>query len=151
MLIGLRLGLKVLLIPAEEWEDMDGDDDDDDDDMEWGECEEEVTDAAGSTAPGVSSELPPGVIPVTECLFCSHHSRTLLKNVDHMTKVHSFFIPDVEYLADLRGLLRYLGEYRHSLHHHGCRCCSAASKPRSLFLLCIGQYVLWTRDAGIYQ
>ncbi|XP_023671442.2 cytoplasmic 60S subunit biogenesis factor ZNF622 [Paramormyrops kingsleyae] len=94
----------------ENWEDMDDDDDDDDDDMEWGEGEEEVTDEAGSTASGVSSELPPGVIPATDCLFCAHHSRTLLKNVDHMTKVHSFFIPDVEYLADLRGLIRYLGE-----------------------------------------
>lgn len=28
-----------------------------------------------------------------------------------MTKVHSFFIPDVEYLSDLKGLIKYLGEY----------------------------------------
>ncbi|KAJ8787998.1 hypothetical protein J1605_022654 [Eschrichtius robustus] len=27
-----------------------------------------------------------------------------------MTKVHSFFIPDVEYLSDLKGLIKYLGE-----------------------------------------
>lgn len=52
----------------------------------------------------------PGSIPVTDCLFCSHHSRTLMKNVDHMTKVHSFFIPDIEFLVDLKGLIRYLGE-----------------------------------------
>uniref|UniRef100_A0A8V0X863 Cytoplasmic 60S subunit biogenesis factor ZNF622 n=1 Tax=Gallus gallus TaxID=9031 RepID=A0A8V0X863_CHICK len=51
-----------------------------------------------------------GAIPVTDCLFCSHHSRTLMKNVAHMTKVHSFFIPDIEYLVDLRGLIKYLGE-----------------------------------------
>lgn len=50
-----------------------------------------------------------GAIPVTDCLFCSHHSRTLMKNVAHMTKVHSFFIPDIEYLVDLRGLIKYLG------------------------------------------
>lgn len=27
-----------------------------------------------------------------------------------MTTVHSFFIPDIEYCADLQGLLRYLAE-----------------------------------------
>lgn len=53
----------------------------------------------------------PGSLPVTDCLFCSHHSRSLMKNVAHMTKDHSFFIPDVEFLVDLRGLIRYLGEF----------------------------------------
>lgn len=28
----------------------------------------------------------------------------------HMTTTHSLFIPDIEYLVDLRGLIRYLGE-----------------------------------------
>ncbi len=27
----------------------------------------------------------------------------------HMTEAHSFFIPDPEYLADISGLLEYLG------------------------------------------
>lgn len=54
---------------------------------------------------------PPGAIPVTDCLFCPHHSSSLVKNVAHMTKTHSFFIPDIEYLSDLRGLIRYLGKY----------------------------------------
>lgn len=53
----------------------------------------------------------PGSIPVTDCLFCSHHSKSLLKNVAHMTKVHGFFLPDVEFLVDLKGLIRYLGEF----------------------------------------
>lgn len=52
----------------------------------------------------------PGSIPVTNCLFCSHHSKSLMKNLSHMTKVHSFFIPDVEFLIDLKGLICYLGE-----------------------------------------
>lgn len=52
----------------------------------------------------------PGSIPVTDCLFCSHHSKSLMKNLSHMTKIHSFFIPDVEFLVDLKGLIRYLGE-----------------------------------------
>lgn len=54
---------------------------------------------------------PLGAIPVTDCLFCPHHSSSLVKNVAHMTKVHSFFIPDIEYLSDLKGLIKYLGKY----------------------------------------
>ena len=30
--------------------------------------------------------------------------------MQHMTKVHSFFIPEIEYLIDLGGLIKYLGE-----------------------------------------
>lgn len=62
-----------------------------------------------------AGESPPqGAIPITDCLFCSHHSSSLVKNVAHMTKIHSFFIPDIEYLSDLKGLIKYLGEYSHS-------------------------------------
>lgn len=45
-----------------------------------------------------------------DCLFCGHHSRSLLTNVKHMSVEHSFFIPDVEYCVDIKGLLVYLGE-----------------------------------------
>jgi pre-60S factor REI1 len=45
-----------------------------------------------------------------DCLFCSTISDSLEDNMTHMTKVHSFFIPDIEYLVDLQGLIRYLGE-----------------------------------------
>jgi pre-60S factor REI1 len=44
------------------------------------------------------------------CLFCSHHSSNMIKNLKHMTLEHSFFIPDVEYVIDMKGLLTYLGE-----------------------------------------
>lgn len=60
----------------------------------------------------------PGSLPVTDCLFCSRHSRSLMKNVAHMTKDHSFFIPDVEFLVDLRGLIRYLGEFASWTDHN---------------------------------
>ncbi|XP_034559053.1 zinc finger protein 622 isoform X2 [Notolabrus celidotus] len=98
---------------GEVWEDIDGDDDDDDDEeIEEEEDEEETMDQDGDSA--ASSDLHPaalpGSIPVTDCLFCSHHSKTLMKNIAHMTKVHGFYIPDVEFLVDLRGLVRYLGE-----------------------------------------
>uniref|UniRef100_A0A672FTA8 Cytoplasmic 60S subunit biogenesis factor ZNF622 n=1 Tax=Salarias fasciatus TaxID=181472 RepID=A0A672FTA8_SALFA len=98
----------------EEWEDFDQDeDDDDDDDMDEDADEEESVDPEDGSAAGLPDSHAaalPGSIPVTDCLFCSHHSRSLLKNVAHMTKVHSFFIPDVEFLVDLKGFVQYLGE-----------------------------------------
>lgn len=49
-------------------------------------------------------------IGLEECLFCSHISSSLEDNSKHMTVKHGFFIPDVEYLTDLEGLIAYLGE-----------------------------------------
>jgi len=49
-------------------------------------------------------------IPLSECLFCSETFSTLEQNRQHMTEIHSFFIPDIEYLTDLEGLITYLGE-----------------------------------------
>lgn len=46
----------------------------------------------------------------TDCLFCTHKSDTFEDNMTHMTNTHSLFIPDIEFLVDLRGLIRYLGE-----------------------------------------
>lgn len=45
-----------------------------------------------------------------DCLFCSHHSASLTKNIKHMSVAHSFFIPLIEYVTDVKGLLIYLGE-----------------------------------------
>ncbi|KAG8571979.1 hypothetical protein GDO81_011862 [Engystomops pustulosus] len=74
------------------------------------EMEEDGADEASSASAAESASPPVGAIPITDCLFCLHHSRSLVKNVAHMTKVHSFFIPDIEYLVDLEGFIRYLGE-----------------------------------------
>lgn len=43
------------------------------------------------------------------CLFCQSISTSIEGNLEHMASMHSFFIPDAEYLADLPGLLAYLG------------------------------------------
>lgn len=45
-----------------------------------------------------------------DCIFCPHHSDDMVENVKHMSSVHSFFIPDTEFIVDLDGLLMYLGE-----------------------------------------
>src|SRR5258708_32612666 len=48
---------------------------------------------------------------LTSCLFCSApKSASLEDNLEHMARIHGFFIPDAEYLIDLPGLLTYLGE-----------------------------------------
>lgn len=97
----------------EDWEDVEEEEDDDDEMEDEEEEEEEMMDQEEGDSAAQSDPQPaalPGSIPVTDCLFCSHHSKSLMKNVAHMTKVHSFFIPDVEFLVDLKGLIRYLGE-----------------------------------------
>ncbi|ORX78291.1 hypothetical protein BCR32DRAFT_282442 [Anaeromyces robustus] len=49
-------------------------------------------------------------IEENECLFCNFKGQTFEEKMDHMTVDHSFFIPDIEYLSDLNGLIKYLGE-----------------------------------------
>ncbi|KAG8709788.1 hypothetical protein FRC08_018058 [Ceratobasidium sp. 394] len=44
------------------------------------------------------------------CLFCPHTSDSIATNLEHMSAAHSFYVPDVEYLVDLPGLIGYLGE-----------------------------------------
>lgn len=50
--------------------------------------------------------------PIEEnnCMFCSHHSDNFTQNLQHMAVAHSFFIPDMEYVVDLHGLMMYLAE-----------------------------------------
>ena len=45
-----------------------------------------------------------------ECLFCPHFEDDLETNLAHMSKVHGFFIPDLEYLVSIKDLMQYLGE-----------------------------------------
>eukprot|EP00126_Sphaerothecum_destruens_P013894 Sdes_comp23788_c0_seq1m21946 len=49
-------------------------------------------------------------IHIDDCLFCTASFGTLEENINHMSSAHGFFFPDIEYLVDVEGLLRYLGE-----------------------------------------
>ncbi|KAG0228505.1 hypothetical protein BGW42_002129 [Actinomortierella wolfii] len=49
-------------------------------------------------------------LDLEDCLFCTEKAETFEQNMEHMTKVHGLFIPDMEYLVDLKGLIKYLGE-----------------------------------------
>lgn len=55
-------------------------------------------------------DIEEDTLEVTDCLFCPHHSVSLEENLNHMTRSHSFFIPDLEYVVDLKGLVTYLCE-----------------------------------------
>nr|CAG4650978.1 EOG090X06E3 [Simocephalus serrulatus]SVE94242.1 EOG090X06E3 [Simocephalus serrulatus] len=49
-------------------------------------------------------------IPITSCLFCNQKSVSLESSLEHMSSHHSFFIPDLEYVVDIEGLVTYIGE-----------------------------------------
>jgi pre-60S factor REI1 len=57
----------------------------------------------------MSPEKPMKIsIPLSRCLFCNYDSPTWKLSVAHMTKIHSLFIPEQQYLVDFEGLLRYM-------------------------------------------
>ena len=49
-------------------------------------------------------------LEITQCLFCPHESPEFEANMKHMSKSHSLFIPDLEFVTDLKGLIAYFGE-----------------------------------------
>eukprot|EP00741_Cyanophora_paradoxa_P011229 tig00020554_g10849.t1 len=88
-----------------------------DEDAPMEEAEEEAGAEDGGRRPGETEEemmerkiRTAKRLELEDCLFCRTRSPDFQQNVEHMTKVHGFFIPDVEYLRDVEGLVRYLGE-----------------------------------------
>ncbi|CAL1673203.1 unnamed protein product [Lasius platythorax] len=61
-----------------------------------------------------------------DCLFCDHHSRSITRNLKHMMVEHSFFVPDLEYCIDQRGLLTYLGQKIYS--EYTCLWCNNSGR-----------------------
>ncbi|KAK4705721.1 pre-60S factor REI1, partial [Phenoliferia sp. Uapishka_3] len=49
-------------------------------------------------------------LPPTSCLFCTHTAESAEENAVHMRHAHCFVVPEVEFLVDLEGLLKRLGE-----------------------------------------
>ena len=77
----------------------------DDDSDEWEDIEEE--DVSGSEAEMEDEESE--AIPQTQCLFCPKESTCIENNMKHMSRSHSFFLPDLDFVTDLEGFLIYLG------------------------------------------
>lgn len=59
-----------------------------------------------------------------ECSFCGEVSEDAESTAEHMAKAHSFFVPDIEYLVSLEGLLAYIGD-KVGVGH----CCLYCHKP----------------------
>lgn len=58
----------------------------------------------------IDSDIEPEPLETTECLFCPHQSSDMEKNLTHMSMAHGFFIPELDYLVDIKGLIEYLCE-----------------------------------------
>uniref|UniRef100_H2YTM5 C2H2-type domain-containing protein n=1 Tax=Ciona savignyi TaxID=51511 RepID=H2YTM5_CIOSA len=69
--------------------------------------EEERSDGSEEEWEDISDD---DMIGSKECLFCCRKSSNVERNVAHMSRIHGFFIPELQYLTDLEGLLSYLGE-----------------------------------------
>lgn len=92
---------------SDEWEDMD----EDDIEEEWDDDAEIDEDAdIESLSSEALSAMKQRDISVNECLFCLRKSKSMASSIIHMSKQHGFFIPDVNFVTDLEGLLKYLGE-----------------------------------------
>ena len=49
-------------------------------------------------------------LPPTACIFCPHTSESVEDNLGHMSSAHSFFVPYLDNMKDLEGLLRALSD-----------------------------------------
>ena len=56
------------------------------------------------------SDDEPEPLEITECLFCPHMSKDLESSLNHMSVKHGFFVPDLNFLVDIKGLIEYLCE-----------------------------------------
>lgn len=90
---------------------LDSDDLDDGDSDEWDDDDDDASDAAG-VEEGAAKEADDYDNPIdsNKCIFCDQRSDSMVANLKHMSLAHSFFVPDTEYVVDLSGLMRYLGE-----------------------------------------
>lgn len=81
----------------------------------------------GNTSPSPST---PSASPSTTtytpstCLFCPHASPDIDSNIQHMSKSHNFFIPDLDHLIDVETFLAFLNTIISEFHE--CLFCGTA-------------------------
>ncbi|CAF2232292.1 unnamed protein product [Rotaria magnacalcarata] len=93
----------------EAMEEDDDDEEEEDDDDNWNDMDDGATMTNASALEG-EAQILGTPLGLEECLFCSLKSSCLEENISHMAHVHSFFVPDFEYIKDLTGLFEYLDE-----------------------------------------
>ncbi|PJF17669.1 hypothetical protein PSACC_02529 [Paramicrosporidium saccamoebae] len=45
-----------------------------------------------------------------ECIFCNHSFESFNDNMEHMVKDHGLYVPDLEFVEDLPGMISYLAD-----------------------------------------
>jgi pre-60S factor REI1 len=68
-----------------------------------GDVKEDQVQEAGVTEPASVEPLK-----IEACIFCAHVAKSFEDNLLHMTNAHSFFVPDIEYIDNLEGLIKFL-------------------------------------------
>ena len=66
------------------------------------------TKTASTSQPSAKSAVAAPILNETYCLFDGSKHATIEDNVEYMANRYSFFIPDIEYLSDLPGLISFL-------------------------------------------
>ena len=88
-------------------------------------CSSKGTEQLNQEEECLSDDSDDGTLDVDECLFCPLVSDNMEESLRHMSSAHGFFIPDLEYLADVQGLVKYLcykvGQERTCLYCHSSR------------------------------
>lgn len=69
-----------------------------------------------------------GRLEISDCLYCPQRFESLEDCIGHMHLTHSFYIPDIDYLKDLPGLMRFLGD-KISVWHSCLSCGSETRQP----------------------
>ena len=77
---------------------------------------------SSASPPRSATSLP--IIDETYCLFDGTKHETVSDNLEYMASKFSFFIPDIEHLTDLTGLLHFLAEKL--VEGHQCLYCDRA-------------------------
>lgn len=67
-------------------------------------------------------------LEVSDCLYCPSRFDTIEACINHMHLNHSFYIPDIDYLKDLPGLMRHLAD-KVSVWHVCLSCGSESRQP----------------------
>lgn len=67
-------------------------------------------------------------LELSDCLYCPGKFDSMESCISHMHQIHSFYIPDIDYLRDLPGLMRHLAD-KVSVWHVCLACGSDTRQP----------------------
>ena len=67
-------------------------------------------------------------LELSDCLYCPNRFESMQECINHMHLNHSFYIPDIDYLKDLPGLMRHLAD-KVSVWHVCLSCGSESRQP----------------------